>query len=227
MLFYGKSVIGLADDLNIPIGMTELLDLYSNDCSNYLDRHKIEYLNYINTYYNGKSTNAAKKDFLKQEYLAERFLPEVQTASKMVDLFYNTFPNIQLTLSSNADSAVINGHIATMDPFKRKRFFTPPTNPAEEAAIKRQAMNSPIQGGGANMTKYSIILTWHWLKTHKHLDKVKFCWPTHDETMWLVREDFAETFAVKHQEFMEKAGEVCLGHNYQKAEGGLHDMWVK
>jgi hypothetical protein len=146
MLFYGKSVIGLAEDLDIPIGMSELLDIYVEECDRYLANHAIEYTNYINTYYNGKSTRNAKKEFLKTEYLAERFLPEVVTASKMVDLFYNTFPNIQATLTNNADNAVIKGYIATMDPFKRRRYFDPPNNPAEEAAIKRQAMNSPIQG---------------------------------------------------------------------------------
>jgi DNA polymerase I-like protein with 3'-5' exonuclease and polymerase domains len=227
MLFYGKSAIGLAEDLNILLGSTEIYETYPAEVNKYMYYKKAEYLNFINFNYTGKDSLTAKKAFIKQEHSFGRFMPEIVTADDLVNRFYDTFPRIKEVLSGGAERAAIEGFITTKDIFERKRFFGPTDVIKEQKAIIRQAMNYCVQAGGANMTKYAIVIIDKYIEEHNLGHKVQFCWPIHDELLYMVHEDFAEEWLKIQIRLMEEAGEFVLGHKYQKAEGHVTAVWEK
>jgi hypothetical protein len=226
-LFYGKSAIGLGESLNIPATTGDLIEMYPKERDEFMATNDEEYTNFYKNYKSGRNTNSAKHDFLKQAHKDGRFLPNVATADDLIDRFYSTFPNIYSFLSNCAEQAVIDKYIRTPDPIARVRKFPYPEHEGDKSSIKRAAMNMPIQGSSANMTKYAICIIKNYIEKHNLQDKMKFCLPLHDEIQYIAREDFAEEalrIVISH---MEEAAEFILNNKLLKAEGAIENVWCK
>jgi DNA polymerase-1 len=155
------------------------------------------------------------------------FLPDIITGDDLIQRFKNAFPLLNAYLADGAESAVNRQYIRTADIFGRIRFFERPANIKEEKAIFREAMNFPIQGSSAGMTKYACVLIKKKVEAENWQDKVQFVLSIHDEIITFVREDFAEEWLKVMMGLMEQAGEFILENKLQKAEGGLSDVWTK
>jgi len=227
MLFYGKTAVGLGDSLNIPATTAELIEKNLELFENYLIEKSEDYKVYISTYNSGKDTKKSRHEFIKSEHKSGRFLPEITTADDLIDRFYTTFPNINSYLLGCADTAVIQNFIRTPDPIGRVRKFTRPNTNGEENAIRRAAMNMPIQGASGNMTKYAICLIKKYTEDNNLDDRLKFVLPIHDELRYICREDFAEEGLQIVISKMEQAAEFILGNSLLKAEGEITEFWQK
>lgn len=82
-----------------------------------------------------------------------------------------------------------------------------------------------IQGAAATITEYALVL----VKKEIEIKKlpVKFFLAIHDEIQCIVREDYAEEWAVRMKELMIKAGQLVITSNLLGAEGGVSDVWEK
>ena len=65
-LLYGKSAVGLAEDLDIPVGSTELIEKYQDEFEEYLIANKSDYNNFCKINFDSKSNKNTKKEYFKK-----------------------------------------------------------------------------------------------------------------------------------------------------------------
>ena len=218
---YGKSAVGLADDLNIPVGVSELIEENPGDVEKFLAQNEDDYSNYCSLVYEGKQNKTSQKTYLKDKHVKGLFLKEIVTADDLIRKYFETFPGVRDFLEGNGESAVQNCYIRMPDLFGRIRFFSPPIDNGEKAAIKRQGQNAPIQGSSANITKYAAVLIANYLDENDLNDDVKFLGFLHDELWYAAKRDFAEEWMEKQCELMELAAEKVLKNDLLKVEGDI------
>lgn len=208
-IVYGTSAIGVAERLDLPPGFTEVRKMYP------------------------KEVAQAKKDFkvssfedLKILFNQNKFLPEVVTADKLIKNYFKVYPGVEKKLKWAAHYGVTHLHSRTMQPFLRARFFTRPSDQGQSKAIERQAMNSPIQGTSADITKAALI------KLKRELDKPKWdghlTLQMHDEIVCQIREDQAEEWAIIQAKLMNEAADMVIKSKLLRVDEPLiTDSWTK
>ena len=227
-LFYGKSAIGLGESLNIPATTVDLIEGWPAEYEQFMLDNADEYKAYHRGYStSGRNTKAARHAYIKIKHKEGLFLPDIVTADDLVDRFYATFPNIHSYLTQQADQAAIDKYIRTPDPVGRVRRFAYPEHDGDISAIKRAAMNMPIQGASANMTKFAICLIKNYIEENDLGHKFKFCLPLHDEVRYICHEEFAEEALEIIIDKMEEAAEYILDNTLLKAEGEITEVWFK
>ena len=97
--------------------------------------------------------------------LAARLGTDEPTASEMIGQFFAAYPRVKEYLDANAAQAIRTGELRT--PIGRTRRFGNASTmwPSERAAIRRAAMNFPIQGTCADGLKLALALLWE--RRHK------------------------------------------------------------
>lgn len=224
---YGKSAIGLAEDLDLYANTDEIIEEFPNEIEELISNNTDEFLDFISNNHNGKDNKTSRKAYIKFKRNKGEFLPDEITGDDLVQRFKNALPILNSYLSNNAESAVHKLHSRTKDVFGRIRFFERPENIKEEKAIFREAMNHPIQSSSAGMTKFACILIKKYIEEHSLQDKVKMLFAVHDEILTKVRIDFSEEWYKIQMKLMEEAGEFVLDNKLQRAEGGCQLRWTK
>lgn len=226
-IMYGKSAVGLAEDLDLFISTDDLMEYYEKEVLELIENNHLEFFNFCKQHHNGKDNKISRKAFVKFKRSEGLFLPEEITGDDLINRFRNAFPKLHDYLVSGADRAVMKSYIRTKDYFGRIRFFNPPDSIREEKAIHRAAQNFPIQSGSANMTKYAIARIKKEIEDNNLSDKVAFALPIHDEIVTFAKEEFANEWEKIQMKIMEEAGEFILENNLQKAEGKITNRWSK
>jgi DNA polymerase I len=92
--------------------------------------------------------------------LAARLGIEEEAASTLIEQYFAAHPKVKEYLDSNCEQALRSGTLRT--PYGRIRWFGDSSNmvPAERAAVRRAAMNFPIQGACADGLKLALALLW-------------------------------------------------------------------
>lgn len=226
-IMYGKSSIGLAEDLDLYANLDELIEEFSDDLNNLILENSVEYSEFCTSNSNGKDTKKSRKEFLRLKRSLGLFHPEEITGDDLVQRFKGALPILNSFLSNGAESAVSRLYSRTKDVFGRIRYFEKPENPKEEKSIFREAMNFPIQGSSANMTKYACVLMKKYIEKNNLGDKVKMLFAVHDEILTKVKIEFSEEWYKIKMGLMEEAGRMILDNDLQKAEGGNQLRWTK
>jgi DNA polymerase I-like protein with 3'-5' exonuclease and polymerase domains len=226
-IMYGKSAQGLAEDLDLFIGLDDLMEFYEKEVEELLVTKRDEYKIFRDSFFGGKDNKKTRKEFIRGQRLLGNFMPEEITGDDLVQRFKNAFPKLNSYLESGAESTTVRLHIRTQDPVGRLRFFEPYDTEYERRAIFRAAMNMPIQGTAANMTKYAIARMKRYWEDNGLSDVIKFGLGIHDEALTFAREDYADAWYEKMGEIMEEAGTFILDNDLQKAEGKITDLWEK
>jgi DNA polymerase-1 len=163
--------------------------------------------------------------------LAPRLGVSVDEAKELIARYFKAYPGVQKWLDKAGKDGVRLGYSITT--LGRKRFYTAPDenlktlDPDEYrrqmGSIERQAKNSPIQGGNADMTKLALISLRNALKGWE----ARTVNTVHDEIVVEVRTDQAEE--VKHivEHEMVRAGETILKSVPVVADASLADYWSK
>lgn len=95
----------------------------------------------------------------------------------------------------------------------------------KKAQIERKALNYPIQGTSASITKIAGILFLHYLIENNLVFTVKICNFIHDEIVVECPENIAKTIAKKLKECMEKAGSYYCKIIPLKADPVISNHW--
>lgn len=74
--------------------------------------------------------------------------------------------------------------------------------------IRRNALNFPIQGTSASITKIAIVYLYDWILENNYQDKVKIVNIVHDEVLLECPKEISTLVADKLKTFMEKAGDI-------------------
>jgi DNA polymerase I len=92
--------------------------------------------------------------------LADRLRIEEEVASTLIAQYFTAYPKVKEYLDSNSTRALRSGTLRT--PYGRIRWFGDSSTmvPAERAAVRRAAMNFPIQGACADGLKLALALLW-------------------------------------------------------------------
>jgi DNA polymerase-1 len=147
-------------------------------------------------------------------------------ARALIEAYFKAYRGVQKWLDTAARQGVTRGYTTTL--LGRKRYYDVPaqTDPdyrSKIASIERQAKNSPIQGGNADMTKIALV---YLREALQGLD-ARVVNTVHDEIVVEAAEAIAEE--VKHivETQMIRAGEQILRHVPVVADAAIGDYWKK
>lgn len=147
-------------------------------------------------------------------------------AKALMKKYYETFPELAAFFKKVGADALRNYKVR--EPiFGRVRFFHRPTNGMEFSHLKNAAMNYNPQAINGSVMKYALCLMKAYIEKYDLDDKVKLLLTVHDQSVSMAREDFAEEWAEKQTELMEKAANYAVPGNVIKAESDILKHWTK
>ncbi len=124
-------------------------------------------------------------------------------AQKFYDDYFETFTTLAKYLENTKADASRKGYTETL--FGRKRYFEGINSslPFIRAQAERMAINAPIQGTLADITKLAMGHVATWIEENKMSGKIDLLLQIHDELVFEVDEDFVEEIFPKIKEIME------------------------
>ena len=142
-------------------------------------------------------------------------------ARKYIDTFFKNYPKVKAYLDDAGRSAVRNNQIRNIA--GRLIKYRPATNESERADIMREGKNNPIQSLNADILKTAMGRLYHKLKTHE----ARLINIVHDELVFEVPGEHAETLSLIVKEEMEAAGREYLKSVPVIAEVKMGNVWQK
>ncbi len=146
-----------------------------------------------------------------------------ERAKTLIDGYFASYPGVQRYLQETANKAVEKGSLRTLSGRVRKFGDTSGLDRTGKGALRREAMNFPIQGASADIAKLALIYIRHELQS---LD-ARLINSIHDEFVIECREDLAEEVAEKTRDVMVRAGAVLLKKVPAEAEVAVSPEWRK
>ena len=140
---------------------------------------------------------------------------------KLIDEYFANYPKVQRFLQSTANRASRDRTLRTLAGRIRK-FGSEPV-PDDRGAMRREAMNFPIQGASADIAKLALGYVNDALKG---LD-ARLINSIHDEFVVECREDLAEEVSEKTRDAMTRAGEELLDKVPVEVEVAVSREWRK
>lgn len=149
-------------------------------------------------------------------------------AQEFLDGYFNKFSGLAEYLENVKRETAQKGYTETF--FGRRRYF-PDINsklPFMKASAERMAINAPIQGTGADITKIAMIEVERFIKS-KDLDKdVRLLLQVHDELVYEVKENIVESVAPEIKKIMQNVIDPKKTHGVTlAANASFGDNWVE
>lgn len=155
--------------------------------------------------------------------LSESLNITVDRAEMMLNEYFDTFKGLDSYFKKLKASIKRKYYVRTMAPFRRHRFFTADS---EVESMLREGANTRIQGSGADMMKFAMVLMWRKRNRYREFRDVKMIHPTHDEMMCEAPEPIAERWAEVQQECMLEASYANCSIGV-KVDGTVCDNWAE
>ncbi len=154
--------------------------------------------------------------------LSEQIGVPVNVAKEFIQKYFATYPGIKEFMDKEIEFCKENGYVATI--LNRKRYIKEinEKNYMVRELGKRLAMNSPIQGSGADILKLAMIKVDEAMK-EKNLQS-KMILQVHDELIFDVKEEELETMMNLIKDCMEHAIELKVR---LKADGAFGKSWYE
>jgi len=142
-------------------------------------------------------------------------------AREYIDTFFKSYPKVKGYLDDAGQSAVRYSEIRNIA--GRLIKYRPASDESERAAILREGKNNPIQSLNADILKAAMGRLYRRLKPHK----ARLINVVHDELVFEVPCEHAETASKVVREEMETAGKEYLKSVPVIAEVTVGDVWQK
>ncbi len=129
-------------------------------------------------------------------------------ARTYIDAYFTRYPGIRTYMERTKEEARINGYVTT--PFGR-RCWVPgiaDKNPARRAYAERQAINAPLQGGGADIIKRAMVRLPQALQDAGL--KSRLLLQVHDELLFEAPEGEVALLTTLAQQVMERAATLSV-----------------
>ena len=116
----------------------------------------------------------------------------VKEARAYLDKYFESFSGLAKWIDSTKSDAARLGYTTTL--FGRKRYFDGLQSklPFIRAAAERMAVNAPVQGTSADITKLAMIATEKYITGNNLQNKVKLLLQVHDELIYEVEGDASD-----------------------------------
>ncbi len=124
-------------------------------------------------------------------------------AQEFYDKYFETFSGLSLYLDKIKKETEKKGYTETL--FGRRRYFMEFKSPLPyvRAQAERMAINAPIQGTNADLTKIAMKRIDDYIKLEKHEDNIHLVLQVHDELVYEVKDSFIEEVVVHFKKLME------------------------
>jgi DNA polymerase-1 len=129
-------------------------------------------------------------------------------AQEYIDLYFARYPLVKQYMENTRASAHQHGFVETLS---GRRLYLPDINSSQmmrQKAAERTAINAPLQGTAADIIKRAMITIDLWLYQEK-ID-AKMIMQVHDELVFEVREENAESFMEAIRQRMMGAAELSV-----------------
>jgi len=156
------------------------------------ERSKGKTLNFLTLFGGGAS-----------RFAAQAKIP-FETARKMIINFFRGYPALKKWIDAEIKRSRKRGYSKTA--FGRRRplkEFYAATDKKVQAKGDRCAVNSAVQGSGADIIKIALYRCWKWIRDNGYGDDVRMLMPIHDEIVFEVREDKMDFFVPELCEIMK------------------------
>ena len=126
-----------------------------------------------------------------------------EEATKFLEEYFNNFSTLKSYLEGIKKSALETGYTETF--FGRKRYFPGLRSklPFLKASAERMAVNAPLQGTSADITKIAMTEVDKYIEKNNLSNDVFLMLQIHDELIYEIREDLAGNVAVDIKKIME------------------------
>ena len=146
-----------------------------------------------------------------------------ERARVLIDEYFANYPKVQRFLQSTASRAIKTGTLRTLSGRVRKFGDTSGLSQMDRGAMRREAMNFPIQGASADIAKLALAYIREELKG---LD-ARLINSIHDEFVVECAENLAEEVAEKMKSAMNEAGKAILKKVPTEVEVAISCEWRK
>lgn len=151
--------------------------------------------------------------------LAEQLGIDRPTAAKIIEKYFQIYPEIKNYMEETKEFVLSHGYILT--PWGRKIDLPEITNPRLKQYALRAAINAPIQGYEADLMRLAIIKVYDNLKQFQN---AKLIMQIHDELVFEVPENIAEICAKIIDETMDNITKLSIP---LIANTAISDKWDK
>ncbi len=140
--------------------------------------------------------------------LARQLGIEAGEAKSYIDAYFQRYPGIRDYMERTKEEARINGYVLT--PFGRRCWIPgiADRNMAKRAGAERQAINAPLQGGGADIMKRAMVRLPAALR--EAALSARLLLTVHDELLFEAHADEAEALAGVARRVMEGAATLSV-----------------
>jgi DNA polymerase-1 len=146
-----------------------------------------------------------------------------ERARGLIDEYFANYPKVQRYLQSTAAKAMKTRTLRTLSGRVRKFGDVSGLDPVAKGAVRREAMNFPIQGASADIAKLALIYV------REELEGLDACLVNciHDEFVVECKEDVAEEVAERTKTAMNKPGAEILKKVPVEVEVAISREWRK
>jgi len=142
--------------------------------------------------------------------LKERTGLSLSESKKLIESYFKNFPGVQKMIKELIEKAKTYGYAENI--FGRKRFIPELFSRAYNEVLKgeRIAINTPIQGTAADITKKAMVRIYEFIKENKLEEKVKIILQIHDEIILEVADDIINLIKDEIKKIMENIVQLSI-----------------
>jgi DNA polymerase-1 len=131
-----------------------------------------------------------------------------QMAQKFIDEYFTRFSGVARYMEETKEQAFRDGWVSTL--FGRRRVLPDITSriPQLAAQAERMAINHPIQGTGADLVKMAMVAADTHIRKHYTDGSVRMLLQVHDELVFEVTKEKAETVGRELKALMEQVASL-------------------
>lgn len=150
-------------------------------------------------------------------------------AQMMLIKFFRSLPTLKKWIDNEKIRSRKRGY--SMTAFGRRRPLEALYNSGDQKLIKsadRQAVNSAVQGAGADIIKIALYRVWKWIRENNYQDKVKILFPVHDEIVFEIKADELDFFIPQISEIMKLEDVIKKGLKWKvgfEVDAEYGDTW--
>ncbi len=146
-----------------------------------------------------------------------------ERARELIDEYFANYPKVQRYLKTTADKAIETGTLRTLSGRIRKFGDVSRLDSMTKGALRREAMNFPIQGASADIAKLAL----NYIREELEVLDARLINCIHDEFVVECKEDVAEEVAERAKVAMKKAGAAILKKVPVEVEVAISHEWSK
>ena len=145
-----------------------------------------------------------------------------EEGDEVYNAYFKAFPDLHKYFEKVKSETKQRGYVLINNVTGRKSYFDKAVKPHDR---DKRALNAPVQGTAADMTKLAAIYFFKWIEDNNLFDKIKLTLLIHDEIMAECDKDMSKLVAAKVSECMVKAGKVFCKNIDLKADAAIVSFW--